>query len=69
MPKNVRERLGFTPGAKLELVETDGRLEISPAPTPMRLETRDGELVAVPDRTLPVLTADQVREVVEAQRR
>jgi len=69
VPKDVRERLGLTPGSKVELIETDGRLEVSPAPTPIHLEDQAGVLVAVADEPLPMLTADQVREVVEAQRR
>ena len=38
VPKDVRERLGLVAGAEVELQEVDGRLEIAPVATPMRLE-------------------------------
>lgn len=69
VPKDVRERLGLTPGTQVELIEADGHLEIAPTATPMRLKQRGDHLVAVPDHALPTLTAEQVRRTVEAQRR
>jgi AbrB family looped-hinge helix DNA binding protein len=69
VPKEVRERLGLRPGSRIVLSEVDGRLEISPATTPVRLVDDEGALVAVADTDLPVLTADQVRNAVEANRR
>lgn len=69
IPKEVRERLGLRPGSRIELREVEGRLEVSPATTPVRLVERQGALVAVADTALPVLTAEQVREAVEATRR
>jgi AbrB family looped-hinge helix DNA binding protein len=67
VPKGLREKLGLTPGTRVELIEADGRLEISPAATQMRLEQRGDDVVAVADRAMPVLTADLVRTVVEDQ--
>ena len=69
VPKKLRERLGLSGGEALEIRERDGVLELEPAPTPMKLERRDGALVAVPDRELPELTADVVREALERTRR
>ena len=69
VPKDVRERLGLRPGSRVVLREVEGRLEISPAITPVTLEDRGGVLVAVPDTDLPTLTADQVRDAVETTRR
>jgi AbrB family looped-hinge helix DNA binding protein len=69
VPKEVRERLGLRPGSRVELTEVEGHLEISPAATPARLVDHDGVLVAVTDTDLPVLTAEQVRDAVEATRR
>ncbi|WP_313676388.1 AbrB/MazE/SpoVT family DNA-binding domain-containing protein [Mycolicibacterium sp.] len=69
VPKDVRERLGLRPGSRIALREVEGHLEISPATTPVRLEDREGALVAVADTDLPVLTAAQVRDAVEATRR
>jgi len=51
------------------LREVEGHLEISPATTPVRLVDHEGTLVAVADIDLPVLTAEQVRDAVEATRR
>ena len=69
VPKDVRERLGLWPGSRIALKEVEGHLEISPATTPVLLEDREGALVAVADTDLPVLTAAQVRDAVEATRR
>jgi AbrB family looped-hinge helix DNA binding protein len=69
VPKDVRERLGLRPGSRIALREVEGHLEISPATTPARLVDRDGALVADADTDLPVLTAEQVRDAVEATRR
>jgi AbrB family looped-hinge helix DNA binding protein len=69
VPKALRDALGLRPGQLLELEARDGRLEIEVAATPMRLEDRDGVVVAVPLEPLPPLTADQVRETLEQTRR
>ena len=69
VPKDIRERLGLRPGSRIVLTEVEGRLEISPATTPVRLEEHQGTLVAVADAELPVLTAEQVRDAIEATRR
>lgn len=69
VPKEVRERLGLRPGSRIVLTEVEGHLEISPATTPARLVDHGGALVAVAEVDLPVLTAEQVRDAVEATRR
>lgn len=69
VPKDVRERLGLRPGSRIVLREVEGHLEISPVTTPVRLVDQEGTLVAVADTDLPVLTAEQVRNAVEATRR
>ena len=69
VPKALRDALGAKPGQELELLFRDGRLEIEIPPTPMHLEGEGSSLVAVPDRRLPPLTADQVRETLEQIRR
>lgn len=69
VPKDVRERLGLRPGSRIVLTEVEGHLEISPATTHVRIEDRDGVLVAIADNELPVLTAEQVRDALEAARR
>jgi hypothetical protein len=56
-------------GQELEIRAVDGKLEIVAEPTPMRLVRRGRGMAAVPDRPLPVLTADQVRQTLERVRR
>ena len=69
VPKTLREELGFLPGLPLELRAVDGRLEVEVPTTDVRLERREGRLVAVSDQPMPVLTAEHVREVLERVRR
>jgi AbrB family looped-hinge helix DNA binding protein len=69
IPKALREALGLTAGQPLEIAERDGRLEIVPAPTPMRLIDEGEGVVAVPGGEMPVLTADLVRDTLERVRR
>ncbi len=69
VPKALRLALGLKPGQPLDIRAGDGRLEIEIATTPMKLQKRGKGAVAVPDRQLPVLTADQVRETLERVRR
>lgn len=69
VPKALRAALGLIAGQDLDARARDGRLEIEPAPTPMRLRKRGKSVVAVPDRKLPPLTADEVRATLEAVRR
>lgn len=59
----------MTAGQPLEIAERDGRLEIVPAPTPMRLVDRGNGVVAVADVDMPPLTADLVRDTLERTRR
>jgi AbrB family looped-hinge helix DNA binding protein len=69
IPKEMRDRLGLGRGQPVEIRERDGHIEIEPAATPMSLVRRDGGVVAVPERDLPPLTDDMVRETVERVRR
>lgn len=69
VPKALRERLGLVGGRSVEIRERDGRLEIEPAPTPMKLVKRRGGSVAVPARKLPPLTDEIVRDTIEQLRR
>ena len=69
IPKSMRESLGLTGGRTIEVREREGVIEIEPTATMMRLEKRNGHLVAVPDRELPPLTDDLVRATLEKIRR
>ena len=69
VPKALRETMGLTAGQQLEIVERDGRLEIAPAPTSMRLVDEGDGVTAVADVEMPALTAAMVRETLERVRR
>jgi AbrB family looped-hinge helix DNA binding protein len=69
IPKALREALGLTAGQPLEIIAREGRLEIVPAPTPMRLVDEDDGPVAVADADVPPLTQELVRETLEQVRR
>jgi AbrB family looped-hinge helix DNA binding protein len=67
IPKRLRDELGFTPGAELELDAVDGRLEVA---VPSRVRLEEGphgvRFAAGSDDTL---SAEQVRELMERGRR
>lgn len=69
IPKALRDALGLTAGQSLDIAERDGRLEIVPAATPMRLVDEGDGVAAVADVDMPVLTADMVRDALEHARR
>lgn len=69
IPKALRDALGLTAGQPVEITERDGRLEIVPAATPMRLVNDGDGLAAVADADMPVLTAEEVRNTLERIRR
>ena len=69
VPKRLREELGLDPGTELELEARDGALEVRVPPVPMHLERREGRLVAVAERPMPELTAEEVRATLERVRR
>jgi len=69
IPKALRDRLGIAPGEPLDVRERDGRIEIEPSPTAMRLSKRRHGVVAVPASELPPLTDDLVRATLERTRR
>jgi AbrB family looped-hinge helix DNA binding protein len=69
IPKALRDALGLTAGQPLEMDERDGRLEIVPVATPMRLVDDGDGVAAVADIDIPVLTAKMVRETLERTRR
>lgn len=69
VPKVLRDRLGLVGGRTVEIREREGRLELEPVPTPMKLVKRRGGRVAVPARKLPPLTDDIVRDAIEHLRR
>lgn len=69
IPKLLRQALGLAGGGRVVISEDGGRLIIEPAPVGKRLERHGRGLVCVPSDELPVLTTDEVREVLQASRR
>jgi AbrB family looped-hinge helix DNA binding protein len=69
VPKQLRQELGFEAGTELELEARDGALEVTVPAVPMRLGRREGRPVAVADRPMPTLTAEEVRATLERVRR
>lgn len=69
VPKAIREELGLYGGQEVELSALDGKIEIELPATRVRLERRGKHLVAVPERRVPKLTAQMVRDTLEKIRR
>lgn len=65
IPKRIRERLGLRGNDQVEITERDGRIEIEPAPTGVELVREGSVLVARPERPLPPLTDEIVRETLD----
>lgn len=69
VPKALRAELGLRAGAVLEIRTHDGKLELEPVATPMRLVRRGKGLVATTDEPVPPIDADDVRRITESLRR
>jgi AbrB family looped-hinge helix DNA binding protein len=69
VPKALRDQLRLGAGTRLEVRLREGRIELEPLPTPMRLVRRDRGLVATTDEPLPGLDAEGVRVILETLRR
>ena len=69
VPKPLRVAMGLAAGRAIDMVFTDGRIEIELAPVEVELETSGSlpRLVASEDQ--PELTDQQVRDALEATRR
>lgn len=62
IPKEIRREARLAPGTPLEVRWRDGRIEIEPAPAPVRLQRRGRLLVAVPRKKTPRLTPETVEQ-------
>lgn len=69
IPKTLREELGVDGPTDLELTATDGRLELTVADVPARVEQRGGFPVIVTDRPMEPMSVAQARVAVERVRR
>ena len=69
LPKEIRDAAQLEPGVPLSVTFHDGRVEIEPVPREVRLVRKGRFTVMVPvDEGGPPLTADVVRETLEAIR-
>lgn len=69
VPKALREAMGLTPGRRIDIALSDGKIEIDLAPAAVDVAVEDGLPVAQPQEDLPPLTGEQVRATVEGTRR
>lgn len=68
IPKEIRRQAGLKPGAALEIRLREGRVEIEPAPVPVKLVRRGRWLVPVPKVRVPSLREETVRRTRDALR-
>ncbi|KGN38265.1 AbrB/MazE/SpoVT family DNA-binding domain-containing protein [Knoellia subterranea] len=70
VPKAMRDSMGLTAGRAIDVVFTDGLIQIELAPVEVDLDTESGPPRLVPrSDDLPSLSDDDVRDVLEATRR
>ena len=69
IPREVRRQAGLKPGMPLDIRFKDGRVEIEPAPLPVRLVRRGRLLTAKPIGSAAPLTADDIEETRRSLRR
>ena len=72
IPGEIRREAGLKPGVALDVRWRDGRVEIEPAPVPVKLVRRGRIVVAVPEgKTGPLRaeTVEQPRRALRRQRR
>jgi bifunctional DNA-binding transcriptional regulator/antitoxin component of YhaV-PrlF toxin-antitoxin module len=69
IPKSLREEMGVNGPTDLELTAADGRLELTVADVPARVEERDGLPVIVTDQPMAPMNVAEARAAVERVRR
>jgi bifunctional DNA-binding transcriptional regulator/antitoxin component of YhaV-PrlF toxin-antitoxin module len=69
IPKALRDELGVDGPTDLELTASDGRLELTVADVPARVEERDGFPVIVTDQPMEPMSAADTRAAIDRVRR
>ncbi|MPV38684.1 AbrB/MazE/SpoVT family DNA-binding domain-containing protein [Georgenia subflava] len=69
VPKALRDAMGLTAGRVIDVVFTDGRIEIDLPPAEVTVAGDEGMPRLVPTDDLPALTDEQVRDTLESTRR
>ena len=69
VPKEIRRQAGIRPNTRLEVRFRDGRIEIEPAPLPVRLERKGRLLVAIAPKGIEPLDNESVERTRRDLRR
>ncbi len=69
VPKALRDAMGLGPGQEVDLVFTDGRIEIEVAPIEASVGSEDGLPIIATRGVSAPLTAGIVRDTLESTRR
>ena len=69
IPKQIRQEAGLRPGMPLDVRWRAGRIEIEPAPLPVKLVRKGRLLVAVPEKSVATLGTDTVERTRKTLRR
>ncbi|HWM09966.1 MAG TPA: hypothetical protein VNO82_11495 [Solirubrobacteraceae bacterium] len=69
IPKPLRQELGITGPAEIELRAVDGGLELTVPDVPAHVEVRDGVPVIVTDRAMKPITVEGARAAIDRSRR
>jgi AbrB family looped-hinge helix DNA binding protein len=69
VPKALRDAMGLAAGREIDVVFTDGRIEIELAPVDVRIESGAGLPRAVPESDQLGLTDAVIRDTLESARR
>jgi len=69
IPKSLRDELGISGPADLELTAADGILELTVPDVPAHLEERHGLVAIVPDQPMAPMSVEETRTAIERVRR
>ncbi len=69
VPKAARDAMGLTAGREIDIVFTDGRIEIELAPAQVRLDSSEDLPRLTAAGELPALTDEDIRAAIEGTRR
>jgi len=68
IPRDIRNAIGLTAGATVEIEASDGVITIAPAPLRVKIVKHGRIFVAVPEEKVETLSEDAVRAVREKLR-
>jgi bifunctional DNA-binding transcriptional regulator/antitoxin component of YhaV-PrlF toxin-antitoxin module len=68
VPKVLRETVGLTPGAEVEIDERDGELTLRPVGPPVVAVVRDGRTVLTTNSPVPPMEHDALLRMIDESR-